>query len=304
MWKRTTPATFRIAGAMVMASAALAVIASLSGCTSAESPGNRSLHVAVSIAPQAFFVHRIAGDAVSVEVLLPPGQSPHTYDISPQQMTRLSDADMLFTVGMPFDQRLVGKFRDTLKRLRIVDTRVGVPMRSMEDHDHADHEPGESHDPHIWLSPEFVKIQATTIAASLCSLDPSRADRYAANLRAFVHELDSVNTLIIEILAPVRGKRMYVFHPSYGYFTDLYGLEQVSVEVDGKEPSVRQLAAMMESAREDMVRALFVQPQFPANAVRTLADRLGARVVKLDPLAEDYLNNLVTMARDIRANLE
>jgi zinc transport system substrate-binding protein len=284
---------------------ALVGFVTLTACAPAGRPvRDNALRVAVSIAPQAYFVHRIAGDSIAVEVLLPPGQSPHTYDISPQQMSRLADADILFMVGMPFDQRIVSKFRDTFKNLRVVDTRVGVPMRSSSEHHHADEEPGEVHDPHIWLNPECAKIQATTIADSLSRLDPSRADFYATNLRVFVHALDSVNTLIAEMLAPVRGKHMFVFHPAYGYFTDAYGLEQVSVEVDGKEPSVRQLAEMIESAREDTIRALFVQPQFPANAVQTIANRLGAKIIKLDPLAEDYLNNLVFMAREIRANLE
>jgi zinc transport system substrate-binding protein len=304
MRRRTDLAVSHFTQGRLSALAALLVLASLLSCTPTERSGPGSLRVAVSIAPQAFFVRQIAGDAVSIEVLLPPGQSPHTYDLSPQQMTRLSDADILFMIGMPFDQRLVDKFRDMLKRLRVVDTRIGVPMRSMSDHGHGGEAPGEIFDPHIWLNPEYAKIQATTIADSLACIDPSRSAFYAENLRVFARELDSVNALIAEILAPVRGKRIYVFHPAYGYFTDAYGLEQVSVEVDGKEPSVRQLAAMIESASQDTIRALFVQPQFPANAVRTLADHLGAKVVKLDPLAEDYLNNLVAMAREIRANLE
>lgn len=257
----------------------------------------------VSILPQAYFVERIGGELVDVDVLVGPGQSPATYDPSPRQLTRLAQADVFFRIGVPFENRLIKKITGAFPDLNVVDTRRGVKLLHLDEHDHDGHAHHDVQDPHIWLDPLRVKIQAKTIADELARLDPDHADAYKKNLAAFHAELDRVDKEIKAMLAPYRGRAFMVFHPAYGYFADAYGLRQVAVERGGREPTPRQLAHWIDTARKNDIRIVFVQPQFSQNAAERLADSIDGAVKPMDPLAHDYLNNLYKMAREIAAAL-
>jgi len=259
--------------------------------------------VFVSIPPQAYFVEMIAGPTVDVEVLLPPGQSPTTYEPTPLQMIRLAESDLFIGVGVPFEQRLLRKLKASLTHLDYVDTREGIKLRMISHHRHAGESTTGIPDPHIWLDPVLVKIQSENVCRALSHLDSSRIRYFEQNLKRLHYQLDSLDTAIREILAPVRGRRMFVFHPSYGYFADAYGLQQVAVETEGKEPSIKQLAEAVGAAKEVGAKALFVQPQFSAKEVQTMAHELGGSVVLLDPLARDYVNNLLGIAKKIATAL-
>jgi zinc transport system substrate-binding protein len=252
------------------------------------------LSLFVSILPQAYFVERVGGSHVEVEVLVGPGQSPATFELTPQQMAKLTQADAYFRIGLPFEKRLVGKIQAALSGLRVVDTRQGIQLRTME-HEH--HNDGS--DPHIWLDPMLVKVQAATVCEELCRLDPVNATVYKQNLKAFKADLDEVDARLTQALEPLRGRKFYVFHPSYGYFGDAYGLTQVAVEVEGKEPGARRLAALIDQAKEDSVKVIFVQPQFSAGSAEAVAQAIGGVVVPIDPLARDYLKNLEDIAEKI-----
>jgi zinc transport system substrate-binding protein len=254
------------------------------------------IQVFVSILPQAYFVEQVGGEYVSVHVLVGPGQSPATYEPSPKQLAALSEAPLYFRIGVPFEQHLIDKIKSTFHNLRIVDTREGVPLRDIEGNGHDDHDHAGGKDPHIWLSPPLVKIQADDICRALCAYDSVHAAYYWKNLEAFETLLDETDAEIKKELAPFKGSRFYAFHPSYGYFGDEYGLVQLAVEIEGKEPSARQLTELIERARAEKVKVIFVQPQFAVKTAETIAKAIGGKVVELDPLAEDYLKNLKYMA--------
>jgi zinc transport system substrate-binding protein len=264
------------------------------------------LPVFVSILPQAGFVERIGGGAVAVEVLVGDGQSPHTFEPSPQQMARLSRARAYFAIGIPVEEGVLRKIRPTHPDLLVVATHQGVPLRYAQDGHHGDHRNdsgGRSPDPHIWLSPRLVKIQARHIRDALARLDPGRRSFYTANLQAFEAELDRLDARIASALAPVRGRKMYVFHPAFGYFADAYGLTQVPIEIEGKEPGPRKLAQLIRSARRDGVKVLFVQPQFSSKSAAALAKAVGGVVVAMDPLARDYVSNMERLAAAVEEGL-
>jgi zinc transport system substrate-binding protein len=270
--------------------------------TCAEAPDNRQqerLHLFVSILPQQYFVGRVAGDLVDVEVMVKPGQSPATFDPTPKQMSLLAEADAYFRIGVPFENTLLDKLTSTFRSLKVVDTRAGVEFREMEGHHHESEHPNGYQDPHIWLAPKLVKQQASTICGVLAELDSSHANSYRRNLEAFHRELDSVDQVIATILEPYIGRRLYVYHPSYGYFADAYRLEQVPVEIEGKEPSAQQLVQVMAELKQAECRVLFVQPQFSTSTAVSIADAIGGKVVPLDPLSVDYMNNLVEIAHRI-----
>lgn len=273
--------------------------------------------VFVSILPQAYFVERIGGPNVEVKVMVEPGQDAHTYEPTPKKMIELAYAKAFFLIGVPFEAKISKRLESTFKNLRMVDTTKGIKLRNIEEaeehghHDdkHGKHEEGHHHekgeaDPHVWLDPNLVKIQAATIAEALSSLDPAHAPEYAKNLKEFQAELDSLDTLLAKSLESVKGKEFFVFHPAYGYFADAYGLKQVPVEIEGKEPSARNLAALIKHAREEGVKVIFVQPQFSSKSAETIAEAINGVVVSLDPLAKDYLSNMKEMAVKIRAALK
>lgn len=258
------------------------------------------LRVIVSIPPQTYFVERIGGIHVTISVLVKPGQSPATYELTAKQMAGLAEADVFFRIGVPFEERLVGKLESTLKDLNVVDTRQGIHLRSIDGAHHHGHGHALSgSDPHIWLNPALVAIQAETIARELIRLDSAHARDYLANLESFEADLDSLDQRIRELLRPFAGERFYIFHASYGYFADAYGLSEMPIEISGKEPSPKQLSEIVDQARADCVRTVFVQKEFSSTAAAALAEALGGAVVTVEPLAQDYPAALLRTARSI-----
>jgi zinc transport system substrate-binding protein len=272
----------------------------------------------VSILPVAYFVERVGGSNVEVSVLVGPGQDPHTFDPTPKLMTKLANARVLFKVGFPFEEMLIKKVGSGFKNVEVVDLQQGIKLRAMteeeteaeeaehghgEAEDHGrDHEAGDM-DQHTWLDPQLAKIQGKIIADTLIRIDPSHKDQYERNLKGFQADLDAIHEQLKRALAPVKGKSFFVFHPAYGYFGDAYGLKQVPVQIGGKEATARQLARLIDLAKEDGVRVIFVQPQFSKKTAEALAKGIGGAVVPLDDLAPDYLKNLQEMAAKLDSAL-
>jgi zinc transport system substrate-binding protein len=275
-----------------------------------ETASGDRLRVFVSIPPQAYFVHRVGGDRVQVDVLVGPGQNPHSYEATPGQVTSLAKARVFFRIGMPFEAGLLPRLHTAFKHLEIVDARQGVPLRSMEEHEdlegHAGqtaHHEEEGDDPHIWLNPRLVKIQAQMIADTLARLDPAHKEEYRRNLAAFGADLDALDARLAAVLAPLRGKNLFVYHPAFGYFAEAYGLHQVPVEIGGKEPTAQDMTELIRRARQDNVRVIFVQPQFSTRSAEIIARQIHGAVVPLDDLAPDYMKSMESMAEQVRQAL-
>lgn len=250
--------------------------------------------VVVSILPQAYFVERIAGNRVRPVVLVGPGQSPHAYEPTPRQMAELSSATMWLTIQADFEKGLKPKVAALYPKLTLVDTTRDVAYRTMDSHGH-DGEGDEDEsgiDPHVWLGRQAVKAMAASIRDALSTADPAGTALFTANHDAFVRDVDAVFSSLVQELAPLRGKPVFVYHPSFGYFLDEFGIEQEAVETGGKEPTQKALAALIEEAQDDGAQVIFVQPQFPASAARTVAQAIGGVVVEIDALAPDWLDNI------------
>jgi len=289
---------------LVVVAALAAIIGAVGILTGAEASSPGKIAAFVSILPQAYFVERVGGEFVEVQVLVPSGQSPATFEPTPRQMAAMSRAEVYFRVGMPFEKQLVAKLAAANPKLKIVNTDSGVDLLPSAAHDeHGGHDHHSELDPHIWLDPELVQIQAENIARGLSELDSAHRGEFEKNLRLFQADLRRVDSLIAEVLAPLAGRTFYVFHPAYGYFGAAYGLKQKAVEMGGKEPSAKQLAQLIEQARAEGVRVIFVQPQFSRASAQTVARAIDGAVVALDPLAGNYLENLETMAAEMRRAL-
>jgi zinc transport system substrate-binding protein len=257
--------------------------------------------VYAAIPPLEFVVEETAGAFVTVRTLLPPGGSPHTYEPTPRQLADLARADLYLRVGLPFEDSVLAKVSSVMKDLPVVDCSRGIERVAMEA-DGSAHDHGPL-DPHIWLDPVRMVVIAENAATALTALLPEHAFEIESNLAALRERLEDLDRRVTTILEPLSGRDMVVLHPAYGYLARRYGLHQVAIEVEGKSPSARQLAEIVERLRDANVPAVFVQPQFSQAAAARVADALGCQIIVLDPLARDYLGNLEGMARRIAAAL-
>lgn len=295
--------------------AAVSIALLLGGCgRESQAPADKAPAVRcfVSIPPQAWLVRQVGGDRVRVEVMLPPGAGPHNYEPTARQIVQLGQADVYFRIGVPFEQRLLAKARDALGELNVVDFRKGITMRQMETfadeehdregHGHHGHDHGPA-DPHTWMNPRLLMVQAHTAADELIRLDPAGEKTYRANLEKTLATLKSLDGDLAERLAPVRGRQMFVYHPAYGYFADAYGLVQTPIEIEGKSPTARELATLIAQARKVAAKVIFAQPQDAGPGAAKAAQAISGRVVMLDPLAEDLPANLQSIAGKVRDGL-
>jgi len=264
------------------------------------------LTVFVSILPQKYFVQQIGNDFVDVHVMALPGASPATYEPKPKQMAMLSRADIYFSIGVPFEKVWLRKIVAANPGMKLIHTDRGIqkiPMMPVHDNEKKDHHDHGALDPHIWLSPPLVKKQARTILETLIGVDPDNARDYQSNYDVFISEIDRLDRELKDIFADRRDLQFMVFHPSWGYFAHTYGLVQVPIQIEGKDPKPAQLKAMIETARAQHIKVVFVQPQFSSRSVRQIAREIGGQVVTADSLALNWSENLEEVAGKIKVAL-
>ena len=182
-----------------------------------------------------------------------------------------------------------------IERMEMVDHHHHGEAEAEHDHEH-DHG-GETLDPHIWLSPQLVKLQAENIYQGLVKIDPENEAEYQANLAQFLTEIDQLDRQIQQNLAGVENRQFIVFHPSWGYFARDYDLEQVSIEVGGQEPSAAELGEIVKEAQEENIKVIFAQPEFSTQSAETIAQEIGGQVLLITPLAPDWSNNLLQVSQ-------
>ena len=237
----------------------------------------------VNILPQKYFVEKIVKDKFNINVMVKPGVSPHNFEPKPSQMKSLVVSKAFFLIGDSSEKAWLEKFKQNAKNTLFVDTTVGIEKMEMiahEDHEenethehHEDHEHEEAHehsglDPHIWLEPTLVKIQAKNIYEAMLKIDSINSDFYKANYEEFLKELDSLDQDIKTLLSSHKDKAFMVFHPSWGYFAKRYEIEQISIEIQGKEPKPNELVKLIEEAKKHDIKIIFVSPQFSQKALK------------------------------------
>ncbi|MEN8808364.1 MAG: zinc ABC transporter substrate-binding protein [Desulfobacterales bacterium] len=271
-----------------------------------EARSNEKLSVFVSIAPQQYFVQQIGKELVDVHAMVPPGADPHTYEPKPRQMVSLVTAKLYFAIGIEFEAAWLKKILSTNPQIKVVHTDEGIQKISMTAGTH--HSEGQhvrsGLDPHIWLSPPLVMMQARTILNALLEVDPVNRSKYEENYNAFMAELVDLDADFKKIFAGRQGLRFMVFHPSWGYFARSYGLVQIPVEIEGKSPKPAQIMELIEHARENNIRIIFVQPQFSSKSAELIAREIGGEVALVDALAENWSENLREVAGKFEAALK
>ncbi|MGM0536964.1 MAG: metal ABC transporter solute-binding protein, Zn/Mn family [Pseudomonadota bacterium] len=250
----------------------------------------------VSILPQKQLVEAVAGDLAEVEVLVPPGQSPATFEPGPRQMTRLSKALAYFAIGAPFEDTWLPRLKQAHPDVTFVDTREGIELMPIAQHLHAVPEDStldpKRLDRHIWVSPRRMAKQTRNVGNALSELLPEHAEQIQSNAQRHGEALEALDRDMARTLRDVEGRAFMVFHPAWGYLARDYGLRQIPIEMDGREPGPRALQATIETAKAQAVKVIFVQRQFDQEVARAVADAVDAEIVAIDPLAEDVLANM------------
>jgi len=264
------------------------IIVTSAGC--APKITNDKITVAVTIVPLAGFVKAVCGDKVNVLTLIPPGYSPATYEPTPQQMIEFSDADICFAIGVPAEEAMLSEAVPTVIRLQDIVAKV-YPERYFED---------GGRDPHIWLSVKRVKIMVTEIASQMSELDPVNADFYQSNAEEYLKQLDEVNTQLVSAVNEMDSKQFIVFHPSFGYLADDYGLNMVALEEEGKEATAAHLQEVIDFAKAEGIKAIFYQEEIDSKQAQSFAEEIGGATVMLSPLAENYIENILSMINTIK----
>ncbi|MCM5703449.1 metal ABC transporter solute-binding protein, Zn/Mn family [Larsenimonas salina] len=285
------------------------------------------LQVSTSILPEKWLIEQLGGDSVEVQTLVEEGKEPEDFSPSPRQLSTLTQSTLYFAIGVPFEKAWLERFEQRAPEMKVVHLDQGLKKRAIEahaepasgadahgahDHEshghdahehahHGDHQTGHSHhegqpDPHVWLDPDNMVVMAQTAADALSDALPDQAEAIEAREQALIQKIENTTGSIERELAPYKGQSFMVYHPAFGYFGDRFGLNQLPIELNGREPTPQALNALIKTAHDQNIHTIFIQKQFSTRIASRLADEIDGTVVAIDPLSPDYLSNLEHIA--------
>lgn len=277
----------------------LLAIVGLSACQGKKEGGTRM--ISVTIEPQRYFVEKIAGDLFQVYCVTPAGQSPETYDPTPQQMVQISRSQAYFRIGeIGFEQAWMKNLQSQNPDMRVFDLSEGMELIKNQEEEHEGEEAHHHHhgsvDPHIWTSISGAKVIAQNACQALIKLDPENQETYQAGYQRLIGEIDSTAVEMKRLLQPLAGSAFIIYHPTLTYFAREFGLQQLCIELDGKEPSPAQLKRLIETAAQSKAKVVFVQQEFDQKNAELIAKETGCRLVKINPLSYNWHDEMIRLA--------
>ena len=267
-------------------------------------PKDTSNMVSVSILPQKYFVEQIAGNLMQVNVLVPPGSSPHNYEVLPSQMKDLSKSKVWLQVGLlTLEDALKNKLADINKNLAIVNSSEGIIPIAGSEHEEPGHEhsANEAFDPHIWLAPAEVKIMAKHTLDALKVGFPKHSIAFDENYTRFIARIDSVSAVIDQKLSSLKNRNILIFHPALAYFARQFNLSQIALEFDGKEPSPKHMKEIVDLAHQQNIHVIFIQKEFDPAFAQQLSREIDGKVVIIDPLDYNWEKQMLDITEKIAA---
>jgi len=270
-----------------------------------------NLTVAVSLQPYSSVVHEVGGEQVNVVALLPPGADPHTFEPKPATLKEFAKASVYFSDGSGMDAAWLPRFKGVNKNVNVVSLSKGISWMEEDEHHHhgealEHHHEGEEDDddldPHLWTSPLQMMQIAENVCQALIQLDAANKDLYRKRANDLIFRLKKLDVELRQAVTRLSAdaRTFIVFHPAYGYFARDYGMKQLTVEVNGKEPKPKDLANLVKTGKENNVHIVFVQPQFSKRAAATIAKELNAKILDTDPLSYDYENNIRELLKAVK----
>ncbi|MDR2910030.1 MAG: zinc ABC transporter substrate-binding protein [Bacteroidales bacterium] len=258
---------------------------------------NKKKVITVSIVPQKFFVQKIAGNDVDINILVPPGTSPETGSLLPSQLKDIANSDIWFRMGhLGVEYSWHDKIAQANTKMKIVDLSEELDLiTESPEYGKKVHEGGV--DPHTWLSPAMVKQMAKKITNELILINPGKSDEYNLNYLEFAKEIDQLDIDIKNSLREYKGKKIVIFHPSLSYFASDYGLVQYSLETGGKEPTPQRMAEVVRMAKAENIKVIYVQSDFDQDNAFVFAEEMKGKVIALDLLSHEWEQNLRLMTK-------
>ncbi|HEY5511948.1 MAG TPA: zinc ABC transporter substrate-binding protein [Prolixibacteraceae bacterium] len=258
--------------------------------------------VFASILPLQYFTDQITGKSYTCEVMVPPGVGPETYNPTPRQMAEMSKAGAYFANGfLGFEEAYLDKFQSINPGLAFINTSTGVELIHAEGHNHGDQQHEKGVDPHTWSSPDGAKIIARNIFDGMAKIDPANKEKFQANLDRLLSKIDSVDREVKAILANIPSRTFMVFHPALGYFARQYGLEQLSIEFEGKVPTPRHVQNIVLQAKAQKIAYIMIQKEFDIENAEIISNETGSKIIQIDPLAYDWPGEMISLARKMAA---
>lgn len=285
--------------------ALLLMIICLTSCNTGKSKQNNEKPViAVTIEPQRYFTEAIAGDKFDVISIVPKGSSPETYDPTPQQLVSLGDSKAYFRIGyIGFEQVWMDRLTDNTPHIQVFDTSKDVDLIFEEEEIHGDHRHAGGVEPHIWNSTGNALIIARNTYKALCQLDKENEAYYLARYDSLSQRIMHTDSIIRETLKePGATQTFMIYHPALSYFARDYGLQQISIEEGGKEPSPAHLKELVDICRQADVRVIFIQPEFDHRNAEIIAKETRTRIVPIHPLSYDWEAEMQAVARELANN--
>lgn len=270
------------------------LVASLAASCQAPAADGDKVRVAASILPQVELIEAVGGDRVEIMTMVPPGANPHTYEPKPSQMAELARVRVYAKVGsgvefeLAWMDKLIGVNRD----MAVIDCSRGVELLG---------ENGGLVDPHIWMSPRNAQTMVRNIAGGLIEIDPGSRAYYERNRDAYIERLSALDGELRERLAGLENRKFIIFHPALGYLAKEYNLIEIAIEEEGKEPTAARVAEVIAEAKANNIKVIFATPQFNPRGAEIIAQSIGGRVVFIDPLAKNYIENTRAIAGELAA---
>ena len=264
------------------------------------------LIISVSILPQQYFIERIAGEMVEVNVMIPPGASPATYEPTFSQLSKLDQSLVYLRIGyIGFELSWMNKISAVNPDLKIVDLSTGInPIRlEEEEHSHLHEHAHGGIDPHIWMSALNAKIIARNTFNVLIQHFPDEEEKLTAQFSNLLLELDTIDDSITKMLSDQKERSFMIYHPALSYFAQDYNLEQFSLEIGGKTPSPAHMKWMIDLGREKNISTIFLQQQFDQKNAEVLANEIGAKIVQINPLDPDWQGQMYYIANQLSSSL-
>lgn len=269
-----------------------------SGCFS-ETQKPKTKVIFVSILPLKYFADKIVGNLYKVEVTVPPGAGPETYSPTPRQMILLGQASGYFSIGyLGFEQTLLDNIKSTNPNLQLFITSRRIDLIK-DEQQHENHVHLQGVDPHIWSSPKSARLIAKNIFDGIMQIDPENGDTYLKNLNILLAEIEKTDSIVTKLLSMASSKKFIIFHPALGYFARDYGLEQLSIEFEGKVPSPRHLQSVIETAKSENIKFVLVQKEFDQEFAAIIAKETGSKIIQIDPLDYNWPEQMISIAKKL-----
>ncbi|MFP4557766.1 MAG: metal ABC transporter solute-binding protein, Zn/Mn family [Bacteroidales bacterium] len=280
------------------------ILALFAACDSGYNESSKPV-VVVSIAPQKYFVQRIADTLVNVEVMVPSGSSPETYEPTASQLRIIGKAEAYFSLGlMEFELSVLKRIQKQNHNLHVVNHSKSLNLMESECHDHHQgHSHHQGHDPHVWTSPLAVKRMVNEIVSLLSKRFPEHSNVFYENSESFLNDIDELDTFIKSELEDVKSTKFFIFHPALTYYARDYGLTQIAFEEDGKSPSMQYFKSVLNEAQKQGANTIFIQKEFDVNTAKTAATDIKGKVEVIDPLKEDWLENMYEITGKLKKAL-